>query len=483
MLLHLGPERPLYRAVFNALRHAILSERLGAGSRLPGTRTLARQLGISRNVVQAAFDQLAAEGYICSTVGSGSTVAAIPAPAVRRSAETVRGRKSAYVRRAERLMPHESPVRTVRTELPAIDFRYAAFVPDTAALRGWKQSIARAARKMHTDYPDPAGLLELRAALCTYLRRHRGVAAEPDDIIVVSGSQQALDLTARAVCDPWAVIGIEDPHYQGARQALLAAGGRLVPCAVDESGLDVGRHSRALQNARAIYVTPSHQFPTGAVMSVERRLKLLHHAMEHDTWIIEDDYDTEYQERASTIPALQALDERRCVIYIGTVVRTLSPGLRLGYVVVPRALREGFRAMKWLTDRGSSMLEQRALALFIEDGAYERAQRRAARELAKLRETFTGAMQARLGGTDVTWTGSGAHAFLRFPRLAVADVDAFIEHGVQRGVRLYSGVPYYLRSPRKAALICGFGTLSAFEIRRGVDRLAYAYGEWHRRLG
>lgn len=482
MLLRLGPERPLYRAVFNALRHAILSERLGAGSRLPGTRTLARQLGISRNVVQAAFDQLAAEGYISATVGSGSTVAEIPASPVHGSAAVVRGRKSAYLRRAERLTPHESPVHRARNESPAIDFRYASSIPDAAALRGWRQSIVRAARTMHADYSDPAGLFELRAALCTYLRRHRGLAADPDDIIVVSGSQQALDLAARALSEPGAVIGIEDPHYQGARQALLATGARLVPCAIDENGLDVGRYARALRNARAIYVTPSHQFPTGVVMSIERRMKLLSWAMEHDAWVIEDDYDTEYQQRANTIPALQGLDERRCVIYVGTVVRTLSPGLRLGYMVVPQALREGFRAMKWLTDRGSSTLEQRALAHFIEDGSYERAQRRAARELANLRDSFEAAMEARFGGTDVTWTGSGAHAFLRLSSLSVADVGAFIAHAVQRGVRLYSGHAYFLKPPQRAALICGFGTLNATEIRQGVDRLAAAYSEWHPRL-
>lgn len=481
MLLCLGTERPLYRAVFNAVRHAIVSERLAAGSKLPGTRTIARQLGVSRNAVQAAFDQLAAEGYISSSVGSGTIVASIGPPAVRGSAEAVRGGRSAYARRAERLTPHESPVHSAHSELPALDFRYAAFIPDCATARAWRQSIAKAAHGLQTDYSDPAGLPVLRTALCRYLRRHRGVVADPEDVIVVSGSQQALDFTARAICDPGAIFGIEDPHYQGARQALLAAGARLIPCTVEEGGIDVDRYARALRGARGIYVTPSHQFPTGAVMSIERRMKLLRWAMTHDAWIVEDDYDVEHQQRANMIPALQGLDERRCVIYIGTVVRTLSPGLRLGYMVVPRALRECFHAMKWLTDRGSSALEQRALAQFIQDGGYERAQRRAARELTHARDAFSDAMKASFFETDMTWTGSGSHAFLRLAGVSGLETGAFVAHAVRRGVRPYSGIPYYLRRPRKAALVCGFSTLSVSEIHLGIGRLAEAYAEWHRR--
>ncbi|MGZ3504785.1 MAG: MocR-like pyridoxine biosynthesis transcription factor PdxR [Vulcanimicrobiaceae bacterium] len=477
MLLRLGPERPLYRAVYNAVRTAILSGQLTAGTRLPGTRSLARQLGVSRIVVLAAFERLTEEGYIVSSAGSGSRIAVAQASSRQPAGDQppIAGEMSAHARRVRRLMPHESPIQNVRADLPAVDFRYATFIPDGAALRAWRQSISRACAQSQFEYPNPAGLGTLRGNLCEYLRRHRGLNADPDDILIVSGSQQALDLTARALGERGAAIGIEDPHYQGARQAFLAAGARLVPCAVDEDGFDIERHQKSLREARAIYVTPSHQFPTGAIMSIERRLKLLSWAAAHRVWVIEDDYDSEFRYGSEAIPALQGLDRRRCVIYIGTVVRTLSPGLRLGYVVVPPMLREVFRAMKWLADRGTSPLEQRALAAFIDSGAYDRAQRRMARGLAQRRDRLFGALHMHFNGAGVTWSGSGAHAFLRLQHMPARDADRFVDHAVQRGVRLYTGTPYYLRAPKTASLVCGFATLTPDEIDLGIERLAKSY--------
>ena len=477
MLLRLGPERPLYRAVYAALREAILSGRLQAGSRVPGTRALAKQLGVSRIVVLTAFERLVEEGYISSARGSGSRVAVrrpVAAP-TSAAATPLRGEISAYARRVVALRAPESAAQIRLAHLPAIDFRYASFIPDAAALRSWQRAIATAARGSQFDYPDPAGLARLRQTLCGYLRRHRGVVAEPGDILILNGSQQALDLTARVLSERGAVIGIEDPHYQGSRLAFLGAGARLIPCAVDADGLDIERCAKRLVNARALYVTPSHQYPTGAIMSIERRLGLLAWAAAHRAWLIEDDYDSEFGLESGAIPALQGLDRRQCVIYIGTVVRTLSPGLRLGYVVVPEMLRDAFRGLKWLADRGSSPLEQRALGAFIESGAYARAQRRMSRALAQRRERLLISLQRCLNDTGVTWTGSGAHAFLRIADVQADKTDAFLDFAVRRGVRLYNAASYYLRRPHSATLVCGFATLSPQEIEEGVERFAHAY--------
>jgi GntR family transcriptional regulator / MocR family aminotransferase len=477
MLLQLGAERPLYRAVTVALREAILAGRLVPGSRLPGTRALARELGVSRIVVLAAFEQLAAEGYILSASGSGSRVAPAAArprtePAVARA--DAAAQVSGYASRAVALMPHvPAPAATV--DAVAIDFRYTTFVPEERTQRAWAHEITRAAAAAEFEYPDPAGVEALRREICAHLRRHRGIDAMPENVLVVTGSQQALDLAARVICDPGDRIGIEDPCYQGARQSFLAAGARLVPCAVDAEGFDVERNAERLDGARAVYVTPSHQHPTGAIMSLERRLKLLAWASRQGAWVIEDDYDSELHYGSGTIPALGALDNAGRIVYIGTVARTLSPELRLGYTVVPPALRETFCAVKWLADRGTSPLEQRALAAIMASGTYERAQRRMARSLAQRRHRLVGALQAHFEGTGLRWSGAGAHVFLQFPNLNADDVEGLLAEGVRRGVRLYSASPYYLLPPECGGIVCGYATLTGDEIESGLERFAAAY--------
>ena len=373
MLLQLGESGPLYRRVYQALRQAILGGELKAGARLPGSRSLARDLGVSRIVVLAAFEQLAAEGYIVSSVGSGSRVAVqVPRPALPRAADAKPAARAApaltaYARRARALAPHAAGPAAAAGGI--IDFGYTGTLPDARTLRLWRQALSRAAAVPELGYPDPAGSPELRMHLAAYLREQRGVQAQADDLLVVNGSQQALDLVSRLLCGEGSAVGIEDPHYQGARQAFAAAGARLVPCAVDAEGLDIERHAQALRGARAVYVTPSHQFPTGAIMSVERRLKLLRWAARRGAWIVEDDYDSEFRYGVGAVPALQGLDRAGRVLYLGTFARTLFPGLRLGYLAVPPELREAFRAAKWLADRGSPPLQQRALAQFFESPA------------------------------------------------------------------------------------------------------------------
>ena len=479
VLLDLGRSGPLYRRVYDALRQKILGGELPAGASLPGTRTLARDLGVSRIVVLAAFEQLAAEGYIEATVGSGSRVAvqlpAVQPPPRRRAAMAADAAVSQYARRARQLSPQLPPG---QAGLPVlhIDFRYASTVADARTLALWRQAIARAAAEPQLDYPDPAGLPSLRRVLASHLREQRGVAADPDDILIVSGAQQAIDLTARVLCDRGTRIGLEDPHYQGTRQAFLAAGARVIPCGVDAEGLDIERHARRLGEARAVCVTPSHQFPTGAIMSVARRLALLQWADARHAWVIEDDYDHEFRYGVGAIPALQGLDGSGRVIYIGTFARMLFPGLRLGYIVAPPALREAFRAVKWLADRGSPALEQQAVASLLESGAYESLRRRSVRALTEKRDRMMAAIGKHFSAEEAVASGaaSGTHIFLRLPRLPVDATDRLLDAARGKGVQVYSARPYYQKEPPCVTLILGYTTVAVEDIERGVELLAEA---------
>src|SRR5947209_16383024 len=255
---------PLYKRLYDALRTKILDGELAGGAALPGTRTLARDLGVSRIVVLNAYEQLAAEGYIESTVGSGARVVPQckdglkPRPGRLKPAATQR--LSAYARRALTLSPTAPPGQEAHAA-GMIDFRYDTTLPDARTGAMWRQAIARAADESPLGYPDPAGLPSLRRALAAHLRDQRGVVADADDVVIVSGAQQALDLTARVLCDRGTRIGLEDPLYQGTRQAFVAAGAHVIDCAVDAEGLDIERHAKRLGHARAVCVTPSHQFP------------------------------------------------------------------------------------------------------------------------------------------------------------------------------------------------------------------------------
>ncbi|HJQ38147.1 MAG TPA: PLP-dependent aminotransferase family protein [Thermoanaerobaculia bacterium] len=471
MLLPLGRSGPLYRRIYEALRDQILGGELAAGASLPGTRTLARDLGVSRIVVLAAYEQLAAEGFIEASVGSGSRVlaggaAGFSPPRASGGLKPAAPRPlSSYARRAQKLSP-QAQQRPARS---GIDFDYTTTRPDARTVALWRQAITRAAAEPLVDYPDPAGLPALRRVLASHLREQRGVAAEADDILIVSGAQQAIELTARVLCDRGTRVGLEDPSYQGTRQAFLAAGARVVPCAVDAEGLDI----RKLKDARAVCVTPSHQFPTGAIMSAARRLALLQWADAKRAWIIEDDYDCEFRYGVGAIPALQGLDASGRVIYIGTFARMLFPALRLGYIVAPAALRDAFRAVKWLADRGSPALEQQAVASLLESGAYESLRRRNVRALTEKRDRIVAAIERHFPDAIASGASSGTHIFLRLPKLR--DDARLLEAARESGVHVYSARPYYQRPPAHAALLLGYTTVALQDIDRGIERLTRAY--------
>lgn len=465
---------PLSRQVYLWVRQEILKGSLRAGERLPSTRDLAEELRVSRTVVLLAYDFLTAEGFVHGRAGSGTYV----------SRGLIAERpKSAQIARKLRVSCFGSYATTAasRVDFPErrrrplqFDFSYRESPVDTFPLGTWQRILTRQARQasVHAhNYGPPAGSTGLRQAIAAHLRRSRAVTCDADQVIVVNGSQQALDLAARVLLERGDCVAIENPQYQGAREIFRAAGARLHPVAVDEDGLNPEMLPR---RARLALVTPSHQFPTGTILSLARRLALLKWANRADAVVIEDDYDGEFRHDARPVESLQGLDTRGRVIYIGTFSRTIFPALRIGYLVAPKTLVPALTAAKWLADRHTVTLEQETLAEFIASGAYERHLRRTRRANGLQRSALLEAIQEYLGNrVTVTGGGSGLHVAL-WPRTAISE-PALIARAAAQGVGVYGISPYFLGPPKRAAILLGYSRLREHEIREGVRRLGIAW--------
>jgi GntR family transcriptional regulator / MocR family aminotransferase len=493
MLVKLSANGPLGQQVYQSLRQAILSGAAGPGARLPSTRALARDLGVSRNTVLLAYDQLLAEGYLAGRRGSGSYVAsALPGPrltsgeATRRASPRATGRPrlSAYGRRVAAL--GDVPPPQASGHLP-YDFRYGVPAVDDLPHRQWRRLVGRVVRDASPAsmaYGPTMGQAPLRAALAAYLRRVRGVVCDPEHVVVVNGSQQALDLAARVLLEPGDRVVIEEPHYQGARRVFLAAGARLLPAPVDGEGLDVARLPREAARARLAYVTPSHQFPLGGIMSLPRRLALLAWARRARAYVIEDDYDSEYRYEGRPVEAVQGLDRRGHVIYVGTLSKVLFPALRVGYLILPPALVDAFRAAKWLADRHTPTLEQSVLAAFIQHGDFERHVRRSRTRNAARRAALLEALATSLGArVEVAGANAGVHLVLWLTGISSRAMPGLIARAADEGVGVYPIAPYYLRPPERQGLILGYASLDEAKIREGIRCLRVALDDIAGRRG
>jgi len=364
---------------------------------------------------------------------------------------------------------------------PRYDFRYGRIDPRGLPRETWRRAVRRALRHPSIDYAPPEGSEALRAALAAYLGRSRGVRCAPERILVVTGSQQALDLTARVLLDPGDTVVLEEPHYQGARQTFVAAGARLRLRPVDAEGIVLAPEDARGEREdppRLAYVTPSHQFPAGGVLSLPRRLALLAWARRSGAWILEDDYDAEFRYDVPPVEAVQALDDEGRVIYAGTFSKVLFPTLRLGYLVLPEALVEPFRTAKWLVDRHSPTLEQEALAHFIADGAYDRHLRRMRRAHGRRRAALLEALDRELGGrVRVVGANAGVHVLAWLEGIEVARLDDVVAAARRRGVGVYPVTPYYAGAPPGAGLLLGYAVLDEDDIREGIRRLRAALDE------
>jgi len=485
MFVQLEGKGPLNQRLYRGLRRAILDGAFPPGSRLPSTRGLARDLGLSRNVVLLAFGQLLIEGYAEGRGGAGTFVSTtLPDPQLmhRRRAKgqaaDARPPLSSHARRVLALAPLPAVGRPPRAGL-LYDFRYGVPAIVEFPQQTWSRLVARRSRTMSIStlrYGRALGYLPLRQAIADYATRTRGVAATVDQVVIVNGSQQALDLIARVLIDRGDRIVIEEPAYLSARQVFQAAGARLLPVPVDEHGIDVSRLPRR-GGVRLAYVTPSHQFPLGGVLPVTRRLELLRWANDSAAMIVEDDYDSEFWYDGRPVEAIQGLDSTGRVIYVGTFSKVLFPSLRLGYLIVPASRVPALAALKFLIDRHAAVFEQEVLSDFMAEGHFDRHVRRARARNAARRAAMLAAFRDTLGDrTEIVGENAGIHMVVWLRDVAVTHMDRLIARAADRNVGIYSVAPFYLRPPRTAGLLLGYAGLTEQEIRDGVRLLGQAIG-------
>jgi GntR family transcriptional regulator/MocR family aminotransferase len=465
---------PLYKQLYERLRAAILSGQLERGARLPSTRTLAAELGVSRNTTALAYDMLLMEGFLESRVGQGTVVARSLERPVVHPAEPVLHGEADTADRVDGLREILARERVERT--PGGTFRGGHPALDLFPYDVWARLVARRARQADARsayYQTPAGYAPLREAIAAHIGITRGVRCSPEQIIITAGSQGALDLACRTLLNPGDPAWIENPGYFGAQGALLAAGAQLIPVPVDADGLIVAEGQRRCPDARLVSTTPSHQFPTTVTMSLPRRLALLDWAERSGAWILEDDYDSEYRFSGRPLEALQGLDRAGRVIYIGTFSKTLFPALRIGYLVAPAGLIEPLLAMRRFIDVHPSTLEQMALADFIREGHFARHLRHMLGHYARRRDLLRRELTAKFGDLlDVHAPEAGMHLVAWLP--PGWDDRAAMQATSRVGLEVISITQSSLEPLDRGGLLFGFAGTSEEMIVEGVARLESA---------
>jgi GntR family transcriptional regulator / MocR family aminotransferase len=477
------PGDKIWRWLYDAIRDAILSGRLKRGSRLPATRELAKQYGLSRGTVVMAFEQLHSEGYLEGRTGDGTYVnGSLPEDFLTARPIAIVDRRTARNRLALSRFASRLPKPPGVSSEPSRAFS-AAPSPDEFPIATWAQITARcmrgATRRLLAD-GDCRGYRPLREAIASYLAEARGVRCTADEVIIVSGIQHGLDLTIRVLLDPDDAVCIEDPCFPIIASMFNALPAKIVPVPVDDEGFDALEARRRCRRPRLIYVTPAHQFPLGPMMPVSRRLSLLEWSSRTGAWIFEDDYDSEYRYSGRPVPALQGFDRRGVVIYSGSFSKVLLPSLRLGYLVVPSALVDKFAAARFLTDRHASVLDQAAMCEFITAGHFGRHIRRTRELYASRLMTLREAVHSKLAGViDLRESDAGTHiaAWLR-PGL---HADAIASAAAAKNVDAVPIRRFVLRTPRPEGFLLGFAPYSPRQIREGIDVLAKVIDAFNRR--
>ncbi|HZX18177.1 MAG TPA: PLP-dependent aminotransferase family protein [Pseudomonas sp.] len=477
--IRLDPQRGLARQLYQALRERILDGRLQRRTRLPASRDLASLLGISRNTVTRAFDQLYAEGYIEGRIGAGTYVAELsgakrPTPVPPTQPPVSPQSAALQLLQTHHLSPPLSGApRAFRVGVPAFDL----FPFET-----WARLSARFWRKpspARLGYGDPAGDLQLRELIAAYLRNSRGLHCDPAQIVVTNGAQQAISLCAQLLVTPGARVAVENPGYRAAGHALAIAGAQLCGVAVDDQGLDTAALEQ-LEDCRLVYVTPSHQYPTGVTLSLARRLQLLEWAERNNGLIIEDDYDGEYRYSGTPLAPLAALDRQGRVLYVGTFCKIAFPALRLGYLVLPPALAEAFAQRRALDMRHSEIGTQAVMAEFIAAGHFQRHIRRMRSAARSRRDALLAGWPDSVPGcAPLPVVEAGLHLCVRVNSLARE--RELISAAERIGVEISALSSYWLPDSstpedQRAGLVLGFAAVPEAQIAEALQALRKAWG-------
>lgn len=481
---------PLHRQIYEQIRAAILSGRVRSQQKLPASRQLANSLGVSRTTVVQSYDQLISEGYLQTQPGAGTFVCAqipdarlsvSPIPVQAKIVRSGSPMLSAY---GDRLNQAKDNQASDDSDAPdcALSFRYGLPDLNLFPVQQWRRLIGHHL----TNGPDWMGYSSdalgdwsLRQQIADYITQVRAVRCCPEQILATSGAQQAIGIIGRLLVNPGEIVALENPGYSSGRRILSASGATVLPIAVDGEGLKLdgsdGLKAKASSPPpRLIYVTPSHQFPTGVSMSLSRRLALLQWAQQVNALIVEDDYDSEFRYSGSPIPALQGLDDQGRVLYVGTFSKVMFPGLQLGYIVVPLSLLPLFRQAKWLSDRQSSLIHQSALADFIREGYLARHVRRMQAIYSRRRQALVAALQTleAPGAAKILGDRAGLHITARLP--VQQDDAALIQQARAQDVSLFSTRQHYWPPSSEAArgeFIFGFGAIDELGIREAIARI------------
>jgi len=458
---------PVQRQLHQCLQAAILCGRLAPGSRLPGSRALAQALGISRNTVTAAYDLLAAEGFLQSDRQGTCVARHLQRP--RTTAAPVRQPPPRLAGRVEQVPVSTGPGgvgAALRPGVPALSH---------FPLADWRRALDRAVSRAGTaalGYGDPLGEPGLRAAIARHLSVARGVRCESRQVVITEGAQEALVLCARLFANPGDTVWMEDPGYRGAKAALWAGDLNVVPMRVDANGLYVTESEWKAQRPRLVYTTPSHQYPTGAVLSAARRLELIAHARRHGAWIIEDDYDSEFRHAGDSIGAMQGLEADTPVLYVGTFSKTLFPGLRLGFVVLPPSVHERLDVTLREILRGGHRHEQLALCDFMESGEFVRHLGRMRRLYRTRHAVLRAALAQHLRVPHTVEGGEGGlHVVVRLP-------PDYPDQAIAEAARACGMAPLALSSfsasatPQDNGLVLGYGNTATERLEPLVKRLS-----------
>lgn len=456
--------------IYRQLHEAVIDGRLRSGERLPPTRELARQLAVSRNTVALAYERLTAEGFLVGRVGAGTFVCANPPAQVAPHAAPAVGAIPVLPVWQQLAESGAAAVAGNGIELP---YNFAVGIPDARRfpMETWRRLVARQLREtppVAAGYGDPSGDAGLRAAIARHIGLSRSVRVGADDVLVTNGAQHALHLVGRVLVEPGTCVAVEEPGYPPARELFASLGARVVGVEVDDEGIDT---SAIPSSARLVYTTPSHQFPLGQPMSLDRRAALLAWADRSGSVVLEDDYDSEFRFADRPLEPLHSLDRGHRVVYIGSFAKTMLPMLRLGFLVAPPSLRPALRAARRLTDRQGETTTQGAMARFMADGLFVRHLRRSTREYGARRELILDLLRRDFADRlDVLPSTAGLHLAARL-RSAV-DIDALVRRAAEAGVAVESLGTYYADGSGEPGLALGFGAISLDRIEPGLGLLA-----------